>query len=272
MNFQGHNWNSVGLDEGHEMGINREVKGALNSFSPESMSRILYYLYYRGKLMGNLKELMGRSTSHKHMGSQTISTDTERNVQSLLMKMRLANVQPFAMNYYEVSVYLFHIFSGLQASKLQEEDMMSFRSMGEEALSDYIKCNVIQYKNQKGRKRIKLNTFGQKKLTTVQRRSQVQYEKRVSSTLRRMIGWSKLKGVVVEDIQQMISLPSVLCSSDGMPYSSQKCKTTSFFQKRYPECFIQGTLPPTLQPKCVVIDAMFMLFMCSFQIETTNVN
>ena len=261
MNFQGNNWNSVGLDEGHEMGINKEVKSALNTFTPQAMSRIIYYLPYRAKMLSNLRSQLGTKPSDKRFQSKQICLDTELNVNSLVMKLRLCTYPPFSLKNDTVRLQtnLYHIFSGLQASKLQETDMMSFREMGEAALSDFIKCNIIGRNSLKCRKRIKLNLFGIKKLTSTQQRSKLLDERKVSNTLRKMIGWSKLKGVIVADIQQMISLPSAICTNEGLPYTSQKCKTTAFFQKRYPECFIQGNLPPDLQPKCLVIDAMFML-------------
>ncbi len=85
----GREWHSVGIDESHEMGINRACKGAIIRPNPDYINRIAQY--HRTKSMENLKQqLFPEDKAHKqsHITAPLSATredyKREQNVQAQL--------------------------------------------------------------------------------------------------------------------------------------------------------------------------------------------
>ena len=56
VSIKGKEWHSVGIDEGHEMMINKDCKLAIVRPSSESLSKMALYFPFRAKVIHNFKE------------------------------------------------------------------------------------------------------------------------------------------------------------------------------------------------------------------------
>ena len=55
VSITGREWHSVGIDEGHEMMINKACKMSIIRPTPDYINRIVRYLPYRNKAIENFK-------------------------------------------------------------------------------------------------------------------------------------------------------------------------------------------------------------------------
>lgn len=74
VSLSGFDYQCVALDEAHEMGINKQVKMAMNATNPEGLSRLTHYLPFRSKVNANISSQLKLSTNHNtnHSAHHTI--------------------------------------------------------------------------------------------------------------------------------------------------------------------------------------------------------
>ena len=67
VNITGRSWHSVGVDEAHEMLINKQCKMSITKPSPDYINRIASYLTYRTKALQQVKQQVFPETKKSQM-------------------------------------------------------------------------------------------------------------------------------------------------------------------------------------------------------------
>ena len=87
----GNSWHSVGIDEAHEMLINKECKTALSRPTPDQINRLTSYLPYRTKALENAKHQLFPERVQKHNSPESpfiSETKLENNVITIIALVR----------------------------------------------------------------------------------------------------------------------------------------------------------------------------------------
>lgn len=90
VSFTGHSWHSVGLDEAHEMGINKECKASICIPNPDKMNQMAKYLTYRSTMLQNLKGQLfptkgsKRETDYPQFTTEKHHHKSEHNMRTLI--------------------------------------------------------------------------------------------------------------------------------------------------------------------------------------------
>ena len=150
VNICGREWHSVGIDEAHEMLINKQIKKSIVKPSEDYISRIASYITYRTRAQQNLiyQELTTILTAkllllllknrkkplfpHNNKSSERISSlfsvkpndkINEKNVQTQLHALEKANL---------LNCGLVNYFTNDKATEKKYHDLLNFRKIGEE--------------------------------------------------------------------------------------------------------------------------------------------
>lgn len=90
VNITGRSWHSVGVDEAHEMLINKQCKMSITKPSPDYINRIASYLTYRTKTFQQVKQQVFPETKKKSSEPQSVFSSkdcdkkSKRNVNAQL--------------------------------------------------------------------------------------------------------------------------------------------------------------------------------------------
>ena len=131
---------------------------------------------------------------------------------------------------------LINPFTNKTATPQQSNDLLSFRSIGEQEFNQRIvsftltnlllKCQTVN---------VAFKPFPRRKLTKVAIESLnyiEQYKQLIISAMRKKIQFSKRTGRPIEKPEQLLELPLALADSDGNPLKGQKSFTTHSLQSR----------------------------------------
>ena len=154
MSLAGNNWSHVGLDETHEMTVNKDVKQLMKTDNMSKITGCVKYLPFRAHMHRNLLLQLQPNTVQavQQEDSAAYFKDTEANIKALFRRISNTEYSPFSGSK-DPSV-LTHIFSGLEAAPLEENDLMNLRENGNSALENYIECyltgEIVCHSGQKG--------------------------------------------------------------------------------------------------------------------------
>ncbi|KAJ8043226.1 hypothetical protein HOLleu_10221 [Holothuria leucospilota] len=245
----------LALDEAHDMGINKEVKMAMNGTDPEGLNRLVHYLPYRSRINCNMIRQL--KNQHPHTDYDAAHhTSVETNIRCYIEKLSESHA-------FEVSdcAFLRHLFDEKVASPLVTDDLTTFYSTGEEDFLSYVRCFILGDRSTKAvRKTRNLHTFGEKKRTQVKKQQELKDHKLQIACLRKQVAWSKSNNSAVSSLSQFIPLPRAICDFDGIPNKGAKAVAATFLQKRYPEAFLEK--PDRINQgnsTCVIMEGMFMI-------------
>lgn len=140
----GNEWNSVAIDESHEMFINRDLKDAIARPGINSINQVALSFLYKSSNLGNIrnevfnKELMTNNIS---------STDHKINddVIAILNGIKESSLLPTS-NSDPPSLTLRNSFTEVTATSEQEHDLLHFRSIGQDDLENHIKQTYLKAK------------------------------------------------------------------------------------------------------------------------------
>ena len=130
---------------------------------------------------------------------------------------------------------LINPFTNKTATPQQSNDLLSFRSIGEQEFNQRIvsftlknlllKCQTVN---------VAFKPFPRRKLTKVESLNYIeQYKQLLISAMRKKIQFSKRTGRPIEKPEeQLLELPLALADSDGNPLKGQKSFTTHSLQSR----------------------------------------
>ena len=160
------NGHAVGLDEAHEMCINKDSKFAVVRPSPDIMEKIANFMPFRSKCLSTLKKQLGME---KQLSNSTIPTTTSRdrtadtNIQVMLDMMDECDIISTASS----EPQLRNPFTNVVAAPEQMHDLLNFRQVGQTEFEHYISYRILCTPSTDApRRRKRLQTFGSAKYTT----------------------------------------------------------------------------------------------------------
>lgn len=148
VSISGHVSHSVGLDESHEMLINKHVKQAVVRPTKDYINRIARYIPLRIKYIEHLKkELFKEKCSQTAERKPIMFTadpsmvKTEANIQAQLNKLEEVKLLPLEIT---GDRGLVNPFRGFVANDAQRHDLLNFLQIGTEMFEIRIKAYVLK--------------------------------------------------------------------------------------------------------------------------------
>ena len=260
---------SVGLDEAHEMGINKGIKQLVVRPTNDNMQRLATVMHYRAKVQNSITSVAGtayKECQHSHhLPDEVISKvpytskKIETNIAEMMSTLKQSNT-------FEVVVSdrgLVNFLNGVKATPEQQRDLLTYHDVGEEDFKHYVNYYLLHTHSTKAPHRKKrLNTFSTSKKRKT-REKQVQKERKLlEKCLRRRIQWIGSQGKVVASLsEQLTSTPRALADEEGLPLKGAKSKTVDFLGRRYCDVpLVTSKLPSKWQPHAVILEGMFLIY------------
>ena len=131
VSITGRPWHSVGIDEAHEMLINKDCKPSVIHPLPDYITRIAQHLPYRSKAIKNLQSQLTQENKHSITTPYTSNPHDfkcEQNVNAIVRSLQEADVLPMV----ESNRGLVNTFIQKEANTVQQHDLMNFRLIGQQ--------------------------------------------------------------------------------------------------------------------------------------------
>ena len=274
VSISGRDWHSVGLDEAHEMLINKGCKTSLTKPTPEQINRMAKYLPYRSKMLENIRsQLIPKQTDKMNHASSVLSEDPkniklEENVKNMIDCYK----QACAFEAVKSNRGLINPFTKKRATNEQTRDLLTFRTIGENEFLLRISYRILNQPstNAPNRKR-RLQTFSDKKVHTKRVTQLVKDRQLVMSAMKKKMLHSAKTGTPIEcPGEQYIELPLSLCDNEGNQLKGQKSYVTKFLESRYKNA-IPKVINNHLQftPQCTILEGMFLINTVPLGLHTT---
>ena len=258
----------VGLDEAHEMGINKGIKQLVVRPTKDNMQRLATVMHHRAKIQNSLTSVAGtayKEPQHSHHLPDKVTTKvsyTTKKIETNITKMMSTLQQSNTFEVVSSDRGLFNFMNGVKATPEQQRDLLTYHDIGDEDYENYVSYHLLHANvtNTLRRKR-RLNTFSTAKKRKAKER-QVQREKKLlEKCLRRRIQWIGSQGKVVGSLsEQLTSTPRALADEEGQPLKGTKSKTVEFLGKRYCDApLLTSELPPNWHPHAVILEGMFLI-------------
>ena len=262
----GRPWHSVGVDEAHEMLINRQCKASVTKPSADYMHRMATYLTHRSKVLENIKQQLLPEMFNKK-SDKTVSPFSASKSDYILEKNIRDQIQIIKESHMFEKIVgnrgLQNLFTRKHATPEQSHDLLSFRGIGQCEFMLYVSFHILNKPStQAPNRRHCLQTFSDKKRIG-KKLTQAEKDRRLLvSAMKKKIEHSQKTGKPIEQPgEQLLDKPMSLCDSEGNPLKGQKSYTTKYLEKRY-----QNAIPqvfsadfPDWENFCTIIDGMFMI-------------
>ena len=257
---------SIGIDEAHEMCINKECKEFITRPSGDYMSRTATFLPVRSKAVKNLEQQIFadmKSPTTKQITS-LYTSDPECKKHECNVRAQVRKLRSDSTSLLKSPNGLEHLFKNKELTPQQTHDLMKFRGIGQteyESRVDYYILRTPSVQPPKHRK--SLLTFSEKK-TRQKKGSQVEKERKLQlECWEKRVSFSVTTGIQDPmNFQQCIELPRAIATTDGKPVKGAKSNTTKWFEHRYEKAsvpIITTSLPPEWTPDSVVMEGMFLI-------------
>ncbi len=202
---------SVALDEAHEMCVNKDLKMAIAHPTKAYLQKTSLFLRYR---ISAHKNLLFQLFPHMNDGQKmlfTISSNTseikqrEDNIVQMIKEIQSKALLPSAVS---TNRGLVNIFSGVQATREQAFDLLSFREIGSNELSNYINHYILNTPSTDAPiRRNKLLTMASPKSVSKLLMNQKQKElKQVNKCLRQRLAWCNRTGQTYDTTKEQYSI------------------------------------------------------------------
>lgn len=144
-------WCGIGLDECHEMKINKDAKMAVIRPTKEKMIFIANHLPFRAHCINNLKTQILPNTATKTTNCYTVTTRdraTEENVKTMLHCLQSHGLYES----HTTNQGLWNVFEKKEATPEQASDLLEFRSIGQKSFEQLVKHKSPALMHQQERK------------------------------------------------------------------------------------------------------------------------
>ena len=244
--------------------INKACKTSIVRPTQDYINRIAHYIPYRTKTLDNIKLNFFPQSKHSQKPIESPFSscpNDKKHEQNVQVEMDLIKAKAlFALD--TTNRGLINPFTDKIATPQQSNDLLSFRSIGEQQyyqriVSFILKNPSVRAPNRKRR----LQTFSEKKVNK-SRVSQLERDKGlILSAMRKKMQFSKRTGRPIEKPgEQLLELPLAIADSDGNPLKGQKSYATRSLQSRY-----KTASPPVFpqefpwKPQCCLVEGMFLI-------------
>jgi hypothetical protein len=256
---------SVGVDEAHEMCINKNCKEFITRPSADYINRTAVFIPVRAEAITNFEAEIYADKKCKPQNSvNNFSTDPpnakklEENVQNQIKKLKTSFLTD-----QQNGTGLQHIFNPKPLTPEQSHDLLQFREIGQADYEQGVEYYTIRNPSVKPPKhRKRLLTFTErcsrrKKVSAVEKERKLQIE-----CWKKRVAFSNTTGRHMQGYEQYIALPRAISTSEGTPTKGSKSNTTSSLEKRYQHStpsVILTSLPSGWIPESVLMEGMFLI-------------
>ena len=258
----------VGLDEAHEMGINKSIKQLVVRPTKDNMQRLATVMHHRAKIQNSLSSVAGtayKEHEHSHHLPDVVTAKvsyTTKKIEINITKMMSALQQSNTFEVVGSDRGLSNFLNGVKATPEQQRDLLTYHNIGDEDYENYVNYHLLHANitNAPRRKR-RLNTFSTAKKRKAKERQVQRERKLLEKCLRRIIQWIGSQGKVVDSLsEQLTSTPRALADEEGLPLRGTKRKTVEFLERRYCAVpLLTSELLPNWHPHAVILEGMFLI-------------
>ncbi len=267
VSVSGRAWHSVGIDEAHEMLINRACKTSIVRPNPDYINRIARYIPFRSKTLENLRKqlfpdekLQSDSSITPPFSKTRADFKREQNIVALTKLIHTKAV--FTVP--DCDRGLVNPFVDKVATPQQCHDLLNFRSIGQAEFLLRIRYFLLKEPSvQAPNRKRRLQTFSDRHVTR-QKVTQLERDRKlILQCMRKKMRWSKLTEMPIENAgEQLLEIPLALADHQGNPNKGQKSYMTKALETRYKSCnlpIISTQLPSGWKPSCTIIEGMFLI-------------
>ena len=262
VNITGRTWHAVGLDEAHEMLINKKCKMAIVKPTPEYIQRIAHYLPYRSRTLENMLQQLLLHTASREKEITVFPTSPVISKHEVNVQAQIQCIEENSLfNLHETDRGLINPFSNKVATPEQEYDLLNYRFMGNKAFLEYVLSTVLKQPSTSTTIRKKrMQTFSEKKPTRKKLSQLEKNSKMILTAMKRKLEFSKKTGMPVHTTgEQLLELPLALCDSDGKPVKGQKSSITKTYEFRYKHNPLVFARELAWVPECVLLEGMIII-------------
>ena len=160
---------------------------------------------------------------------------------------------------------LLNVFSSVKATPEQSHDLLRFRQIGQDGLTNYINYYLLKNPSTKAPMHgNKLVTMAPRKKVGKRQMNQKEKEmKQVTKCLRQRLAWcNRTKQTYDPNQEQYSLLPRAICDENGNPHKGSKAIWKEKLKQRYSSCttpVVLDNLPPEWTPQIAIIEGMFLI-------------
>ena len=273
VSITGRSWHSVGMDEAHEMLVNKDCKISVVRPTKEFVSRRSMYFPFRASVLHNIRKQLHPEADDQRssvVASKNRDIKARRNTEVMRAAISSSDILPKVST---SGCCLRNAFTGKIASTSEQHDLLKFREIGNGDFDEYVQHSFLGTPSvQPVTRSHRLKTFASSTKINKRNYSSIQREKNlVTKCLKSMVLWAQMHGGSgdTSQQQQFLELPRAIATEGGIPTKGQKSHTTSFYLARYANQAIIGAFPLEWHPDVVVIEGMFMINSTPLKIHAT---
>ena len=273
VSIKGRAWHSVGVDEAHEMQINKSCKLSIVRPSPD---HIIKYLPYRSQALDNLYEYLFPEDKKKQDARLSLLSnkpEDNKRKQNICCQIKAIN-KCGMLDHVSSNRGLFNPFTKQPATSQQSCDLLTFRTVGQQQFLSHITVAILKQPSASVTvRKHRLSTFSTRKANK-QHVSQLQKDRNlILSCMRKKMKWSLRTGMPVENGgEQLIVYPLALSDHNGNPNKGQKSYFTKALANRYKQHtqpIILSDFPSSWQTQCCIMEGMFLINTSPIGSQTT---
>ena len=221
------------------MKINKECKTSIVRPSKDYISRVAGYIPYRARCLENAREQLFPEEGvalPSPLPSSILSTDSRDRKASANIATQVDLIQSAKhLPLKSTNSELINLFTHKKATPQQQQDLLSFRDIGQEEFEKYVLYYTLKQASVHPPQRKKrLMTFCERKPTTRTVSQMEKDQKIVRKCLYKKMKWCKETGRPIDKIgEQFVPIPLALADSNGIPLKGQKSNTTKALKARY---------------------------------------
>ncbi len=259
---------SVGIDEAHEMCINKDCKECITKPSADYINRVSKFLPLRSKAIKNFEKQIFPDQKCKTAQEQITTLHSslpshkkqEMNVRAQEAKLGTNSTLTLDSNISS----LHHIFSKKEASVEQVHDLLTFRDIGQREFEHRVEYFILRNPSvQAPTRRKRLLTFSERKVAQ-KRVSDLEKERKLQlECWKKKVAFASRTGTPIGNVfEQFLELPRAIATSEGIPNKGTKSNSTKVYAKRYEHAIspvVRSTFPPGWAPHVVLVEGMFLI-------------
>ena len=185
VSISGRTWHSVGIDEAHEMLINKQCKTAMCRPTPDYINRIAQYIPYQTKLLENIRHQLFPEVKPKLLSVDSpFSSNRNDGKFEQNVKVQVETIQSTSL--FDISMNnrgLFNPFTNKKAMEQQCHDLLNFRTIGQEGYELRIAYFILRQPSvQVPNRKRRMQTFSVRQAKT-RRVSQLEKDKHLILTV-----------------------------------------------------------------------------------------
>jgi len=265
----------VGLDECHEMCINKDGKAYVTRPSSDNLERKAIFMPIRAKAMKQLESQLYPEKTNRAAILNSIYSSTASDKQlEINIKCQVAKLGNSSLKLDCSESTLCHLFNSKRLTPEQEHDLLNFREIGQKEFENRIKYYVLKTPSVKPpKKRTRLLTFTERK-SNKRKVSDIEKERRLQlECWKKRVAYSTATGQLMDNMyEQYIDLPRAISTSDGEPNKGTKSVTTTVYLKRYEEAMptpFVTRFPTGWLPSIIIMEGMFLINIIPWDAHTT---